>query len=373
MTIEETSLIQRAQKGDALALARLHDLYYQEVYRYFYYRVEGESFIESLAADLFIRMAERISLFKSESGPFRAWLFGVAHSLMLEELLKRDIPYREYTFGLYADESWGQPASRLKRKLAQLSPAERDVIVGRLIENRPAREVGREVSHAVGGVLALQAAALAKLAQAEIGADEPEETRRRFCHQLEGLLSTEGDYPAKKALLEQDPQNGPRLAPLVALAREIRATPRPEPPVGAFAGSKSRMMESLDLKKTLGAQHKADVMDHLGVGLRQERGRRLIQAILILVLIFILLSTITVSAIYALPGSPLYPVKLHLEEARILLAFDPITRDKLVKYYHQRQLKDLQTAVELGWLSAPDAQATMTAMPTPTATPSLNP
>ncbi len=373
MTVEETNLIQRAQKGDALALARLHDLYYQEVYRYFYYRVEGESFIESLAADLFIRMVERISLFKPESGSFRAWLFGLARSLMLEELLKKDIRYRDYTFGLYAGESWGQPAGRLKRKLAQLTPAERDVIVGRLIENRPAREVGREVGHAIGGVLALQAAALAKLAQAEFGADEPEETRRRFCHQLEDLLSATGDSLAEKALLEQYPKNGPRLAPLAALAREIRSTPRPEPPAGAFAASKSRLMESLDLKKTLGAQHKVAVMDHLGADLRQERGQRLILAILCLVMIFILLSTITVSAIYALPGSPLYPVKLRLEEARIRLAFDPITRDKLVKYYHQRQIKDLQTAVELGRLSAADAQATMTAMPTPTATPTLNP
>ena len=368
MTIEETNLIQRAQKGDALALARLHDTYYQDAYGYFYYRVEGEQFIESLAADLFIRMAERISLFKPESGPFRAWLFELARSLMLEELLKRGIRYRDYTFGLYSGESWGQPAGRLKRKLAELTQTEREIIAGKLIEKRPTRQVGRELGHLASVVLSIQATALAKLAQAEIGPNEPEEMRRRFCHQLEEVLSAEGGVPTEKTLLEQFPQNGPRLIPLVAIAREIRTTPKPEPPAGAFATSKSKMMESLGQKKLLGAQHKVDVMDHLGAGLQQERGRRLILAILSLAMIFILLSTISVSAIYALPGSWLYPAKLRLEEARVMLAFDPIAKEKLIRFYHQRRIEDLQTAVELGRLSALDAQATMTAMPTPTPT-----
>jgi len=368
MTSEETRLIQRTQKGDPLALARLHDIYYQDVYRYYYYRVEGERFIEDLAAGLFIRMAERISLFKPERGSFQGWLFYLAHSLMLEELLKIGMRYRDITFSHYEGESWGQPARRLKRRLAQLSPVERDVIVGKLIENRSAREIAREVSHSIGNVLALQGCGLAKLAQAELGAEEPDETRRHFCRQLEDVLTSEKNTTTESALLEQFPQNGPRLVPLVAQARELPATPNPEPPASALVSSKSRMMESLGQKKILGAQHKLDVMDHLGVGLQQERGRRLVLAILTLTVVFILLSTISVSAIHALPGSWLYPVKLRLEEAHVLLTIDPVAKAKLAAYYQRLRLEDLQTAVELGRLSAADAQATLTARPTPTLT-----
>lgn len=369
MPTYETKLIQQAQKGDALALARLHDIYYQDIYRYFYYRVDGERFIQDLAAGLFNRMAERIGFFKLESGPFRAWLFGLAHSLLLEELLKLELRYRDYAFSLYRGESWGQPAGRLKRRLAQLTPAERDVIVGKLIENRPAREVGREIGHAVGGVLALQGSALARLAQAELGADEPEEVRRRFCHQLEDVLTAGEELPTEADLRAQYPHNGPRLAPLAAQAKEIRMTPDPEPPVGALPASKSRMMESLGQKKALSLQNRLDVMDHIGAGLQQQRGRRLALAILSLAVIFILLSTLSVSAIYALPGSWLYPAKLRLEEARVLLTLDPIAKEKLIRFYHQRQIKDLQAAVEHGWLLAEDAEATLTAMPTETPPP----
>ena len=366
MSAYETKLIQQAQQGEALALARLHDIFYQDVYRYYYYRVEGEAFIEDLAAGLFNRMAERISLFKLDSGPFRAWLFGLARSLMLEELLKLGLDYRETSFTHYAGESWGQPAGRLKRRLAELNPVERDVIVGKLIEGRPTREVGREVGHAGGAVLALQGNALAKLAQAELGADEPEEVRQRFCRQLENALTVEEDGPTETNLLSQYPQSGARLTPLVSQAREFRSTPNPEPPASALTTSKSQMMETLGQKKALGIQHRIDVLDHLGSGLRQQRGRRLILAILSLAVIFILLSTISVSAIYALPGSPLYPAKLRLEETHILLTLDPIAKAKLIRFYQQRQIEDLQKAVGLGRLSTVGAQATLTAMPTAT-------
>jgi RNA polymerase sigma factor (sigma-70 family) len=366
MTSEKIKIIQRAQKGDVLALARLHDIYYQDVYRYFYYRIDGERLIEDLTAGLFNRMAERISLFKPESGSFQAWLFSLAHSLMLEELLKINMRYQDTTFGRYEGESWGQPAGRLKRHLAKLTPDERDVIVGKLIENRSAREIAREIGHTGGVVLALQGCGLTKLTQTEIGADEPEEMRRRFCHQLEDVLTSGEGFPTEAALLESTPQNGSRIMPLVAQAREIRSTPDPEPPAGALAASKALMMKTLGQKKTLSAQHKMDVMDHLGAGLRQRRGRRLALAILALAVIFVLLSTISVSAIYALPGSWLYPAKLRLEEAHILITLDPIARIKLIAHYKRLRIEDLQTAVELGRFTAAEAQATLTAMPTAT-------
>jgi hypothetical protein len=53
-----------------------------------------------------------------------------------------------------------------------------------------------------------------------------------------------------------------------------------------------------------------------------------------------------------------------MEETHILLTLDPIAKAKLSRFYHQRQIEDLQTAVDLGRLSPVDAQATMTAMPT---------
>lgn len=137
MISKEAKLIQRAQTGDALAIARLHDQYYPDAYRYFYYRVDDERLVEDLAAGLFIRMGKRISLFKPESGSFQAWLCILARSLMLEELLKRGIRYQDYQSPAIGVGNWELSSKGLKPALAQLPSAERDVIIGKLIEKTP--------------------------------------------------------------------------------------------------------------------------------------------------------------------------------------------------------------------------------------------
>lgn len=366
MPSEETNLIQRAQKGDALALARLHDQYYRNAYRYFYTRVADERLVEALAAGLFIRMGERISLFKPESGSFQAWLYSLARSLMLEELLKRGIRYQHYEFMAMGGTNWELSKHRLKNTLAQLTSTERDIIIGKLIEKRPTKAISREIGHAVHTVLALQVCALTKLAQLKLTEECSERTDKDLARQLEEAIQLGLNGQPIDSILVHYPENAAILAPLLKAAREIMEWPNPEPPSGAQAASKGQMMESLDQKKVLGAMHKEDVMGHLGLGIRQKPGRKLVVVILALSVIFILLSSLTVSAIYALPGSWLYPAKLRLEETHILLTLDPVAKAKLAAYYHRLQVEDFQTAVELGRLTTAEAQATLTAMPTAT-------
>ena len=366
MPSEETTLIQRAQKGDALALARLHDQYYRDAYRYFFYRVEDNRLVEELAAGLFIRMGKRISLFKPESGSFRAWLYILARSLMLEELLKRGIRYQDTSITSSVPDSLGQSANKHKQVLIQLSSAERDVIVGKLIEKRPTKEVGKEVGHAANATLALQVSALSKLAQTLPKAEWVEQREKDIARQLEEAIQVSKNGQPIDSILVHYPENASILAPLLTAAREILEWPAAEPPTGAQAASKAQMMESLGQKKALGALHKEDVMGHLGLGIRQKPGRKLVVVILILSVIFLLLSSLTVSAIYALPGSWLYPAKLRLEETHILLTLDPIAKAKLAAYYQRLRVEDFQTAVELGRLTTAEAQATLTAMPTAT-------
>jgi hypothetical protein len=82
-------------------------------------------------------------------------------------------------------------------------------------------------------------------------------------------------------------------------------------------------------------------------------------------MVFIILSTITVSALAALPGSPLYSTKLALQNIRILLTFNPVLRQARITHFYHLRIKDLERAVELQRIKEIDAQATMTAMPTP--------
>ncbi len=192
---------------------------------------------------------------------------------------------------------------------------------------------------------------------------------RNFSHKLDEALAQQRAGRGIPEILAQFPDEAERLAPLVQKAQQIAATPQPKPSAGAQAASKGRMMTALGKIKTDGAQTKEVVMDDLGEGMRRKRGRGLVVAILTLVILFIIFSTINVAAFYALPGSWLYPVKIAFQETHILLAFDPKVKAERIDFYNRIRLQDLATAVELGRFTTQDAQATMTAMPTSNATP----
>jgi hypothetical protein len=192
---------------------------------------------------------------------------------------------------------------------------------------------------------------------------------RNFSHKLDEALAQRRAGRAVPEILAQFPEEAERLSLLIQEAQQISITPMPEPPDGAQAASKSRMMAALGKIKANGAQYKEEVMGDLGAGLHKKPGRGLVVFILALVILFILLSSLNMAAFYALPGSWLYPAKIAIQEAHILIAFDPEVKAERIDYYNQLRLQDLAAAVALGRFSAQDAKATMTAMPTPHATP----
>lgn len=125
------------------------------------------------------------------------------------------------------------------------------------------------------------------------------------------------------------------------------------------------MIQGLNEKKNSFRQHKEDILDNLGTDIQASRGKNLVVAIVALVLIFIILSTISVFALAALPGSPLYSTKLALQDVRVLLTFNPVLRQARITHYYHLRIKDLERAVELQRIQEFEAQATITAMPTP--------
>ncbi len=196
---------------------------------------------------------------------------------------------------------------------------------------------------------------------------------RNFSHKLDEALAQRRAGRTAPDTLAQFPKEAERLSPLLQKAQQIAGTPMPDPPAGAQTASKARMMAVLGKIKVNGAQNKEEIMDDLGTGLHKKPGRGLVVIILALAILFILMSTVNMAAFYSLPGSWLYPVKIGIQETHIFMAFDPKLKAERIAFYNQVRLHDLMTAVELGRFSMQDAQATMTAMPTPFSTPNPTP
>jgi RNA polymerase sigma-70 factor (ECF subfamily) len=80
---EEAVLVERA-RTDPDAFAGLYDRYVQRVYRYAYARLGTHADAEDLTAQTFHRALERLDQFEWRGTPFGAWLFRIAHNLVMD-------------------------------------------------------------------------------------------------------------------------------------------------------------------------------------------------------------------------------------------------------------------------------------------------
>jgi RNA polymerase sigma-70 factor, ECF subfamily len=80
---EEATLVERA-RTDPDAFAGLYDRYVQRVYRYAYARLGSHPDAEDLTAQTFHRALERLEQYQWRGMPFGAWLFRIAHNLVVD-------------------------------------------------------------------------------------------------------------------------------------------------------------------------------------------------------------------------------------------------------------------------------------------------
>ena len=79
----EAALVGRA-RSDPDAFARLYDLYVERVYRYAFRRLGAHEDAEDLTAQTFHRALERLDRYEWRGLPFGAWLFRIAHNLVVD-------------------------------------------------------------------------------------------------------------------------------------------------------------------------------------------------------------------------------------------------------------------------------------------------
>jgi len=91
MTLEqEYEYIQQAQK-DLRAFMHLYDHYFPRIHAYVHYRVHNSQDAEDLIADTFFKAIRKLGSFKwRNEGSFAAWLFCIAHNLIVDYYRQRE-------------------------------------------------------------------------------------------------------------------------------------------------------------------------------------------------------------------------------------------------------------------------------------------
>ena len=166
-------LITLAQRGDMEAIGALYDVHCQAVFRYFKARLGHQQTAEDLTGEVFRRMLAGLPQYRAIDLPFRAWLFRIAHNLLVDHYRRESgrtmVPLQEAE---NASEDEIDPASVVEQKLtmeyayqalSDLEPSQRDVLALRFLSGLSLKETAFAMGRTEDAIKALQRRGLAAL------------------------------------------------------------------------------------------------------------------------------------------------------------------------------------------------------------------
>lgn len=162
--MDEAQLIEQA-KTDPEAFGQLYELYVEKIYNYIYYRLGNHHDAEDLTAKVFYRALNHIGRYNSRGVPFAAWLYRIAHNLVVN--WHRDHSRRQMVGLEDLDLSGdGQESPQLAAERAderellltaiQRLPRERqELLVMKFVERMSNAEIGQVLGRSEGAIKSL--------------------------------------------------------------------------------------------------------------------------------------------------------------------------------------------------------------------------
>ncbi|QQR83638.1 sigma-70 family RNA polymerase sigma factor [Candidatus Peregrinibacteria bacterium] len=160
----------KAQSGDTQAFGALYDFFVKPVYRYLYYRVE-QSTAEDLTEETFLKVWQYLPKYKFGKAPFGAWIFKIAHNLMVDFYRKNQV-LDELTEDFSDQYDPQHPIHitnlkidqiRVQKAIQTLPPNYQEVIVLKYINELENDEISEIIGKSEGSIRIIQFRALKKL------------------------------------------------------------------------------------------------------------------------------------------------------------------------------------------------------------------
>ncbi|HPU94546.1 MAG TPA: sigma-70 family RNA polymerase sigma factor [Candidatus Gracilibacteria bacterium] len=168
--IEE--LVLRAKNGDVDAFGGVYDHYVDQIYKYVYFRVPaGEA--EDITETVFMKAWEKIYQYKPKKKGFGAWLFRIAHNLIVDSYRSakdRDVSELDENIPEYRREHNPVKMTEdvfhsevLRKALSKIHKNYRQIIVLKFINELSNEEIAKVLGKREGSVRILQFRALKEL------------------------------------------------------------------------------------------------------------------------------------------------------------------------------------------------------------------
>lgn len=153
-------------------LAGLHEEYYPKLARYIFVRIGNRAEAEDLAGEVFLKALRSIGSFKDLGVPMQAWLFRIAHNIVVDHLRKhgkrKNVPLEEAA-NVPHNSNPEETAltniqfAEVKQLMERITPAQREVLTLRFGSGLTSGEVARIMGRSDGAVRELQHEALQAL------------------------------------------------------------------------------------------------------------------------------------------------------------------------------------------------------------------
>ena len=167
---DERLLLERARKYDPEALGEIHDGYSEKIYCYIYRYLGEARLAEDLTAEVFLKLLEAIKASKGPRTHLSAWLYRVAHNLVVDHFRRpqgESLPLEEELVAapenvtVAVEKKLAQ--QQLRAAISHLTSDQQQVIVLKFVEGLSNAEVGQVLGKTEGAVKSLQHRALAAL------------------------------------------------------------------------------------------------------------------------------------------------------------------------------------------------------------------
>lgn len=167
----EIDQISRARDYDPIAYGEIYERYFNGVYKFIYYRIGDQNLAEDMTMTVFVKALEAIDTFTFRGVPFSAWLYRIAHNLIVDNYRRQpkqpmlSLEEKLITTGedsaTVLDSEFTHQA--LKQALSVLTDDQQRVLLLKFVDGLNNQEVGRVLGKTEGAVKSLQHRAIAAM------------------------------------------------------------------------------------------------------------------------------------------------------------------------------------------------------------------
>lgn len=172
--IDEVTLIHLSQTGDREMFAQLYEAYIERIYRYVYHRVDDDMLAEDITSQIFLKVWEKLSTYRTGQAPFLAWIYRIAHNTVIDYYrTKKAVIFMDDAKSIepsYVDEVDEKldlqfQSQQLQEALQELTIQQQKVLILKFTAGLNTSEIARKLGKQEGAVRALQMRGLQGLAK----------------------------------------------------------------------------------------------------------------------------------------------------------------------------------------------------------------